>query len=331
MFVVIDSLELRRVFEDLSPILRGAKDGATLGFAVENHVFSITYKGGLVYERRFACEEAGPVYITVLYRDIAAFLPSKELVTIYFADNHVEIKTSNFSTILVQAYGETMPYKERNKDFKPCDAEMYEMLTKSFSELSPVSKTLKYESSILLLPPRAICKYATVWLEVPFKGYSTSIGLRELKAVANFQPKRYSVSEGVVEFQNGSAILAVPCNNVGTIKTCKDIIRNPQSPIPIPVIPVTAEVQAFSRAVSGECSVTFYTDGYKLSYSSNTFSLSRTLGLCEGEVIYTLDTFAEYLPMIFRLLDGKEAQFIKADNAVMFEVPNQLRLLHSIV
>lgn len=330
MLAVVPAGEFRRVFSDLKPILRFQQDGAILGFSIEQHLLKVTCKTGIIYERQFACEPEGPLYVTVIYRDISEFLPGKGTVQLDISDTAVEVRATGFSTTFTKAYGEVLPYKPRCQDTRPLPKTLFPMLARVYGELSVVSKTLKTESSILLQPPAAICKYSTIWLEVPFEGFSTSIGLREVRTVANFEPESYGVAQGIVEFRKGPAVLAIPCNEVENVKLCEDVLVQPAKPLPLYSASVLPKVTQFSRAVSGACQLAFFSDGYKLTYKSNVFSLECVLGNCT-EYYYTLDTYAEYLPMIFRLIDEAQAFLTVGRNAVMIEVPGSLRLLHSIV
>ena len=72
-------------------------------------------------------------------------------------------------------------------------------------------------------------------------------------------------------------------------------------------------------------------DGYIVSYKNNEVEMSVSAGPCTGSCLYTLDTYTEYLMMIFHLIGESKAQLVVGDNAVMLEVPGKLRLLHSIV
>lgn len=330
MQAIIDAKELKRMFVDLRPILKNSMDGGLLGFNVEDNQLIVTCKNGIIYERKFACDVTGPIYSTVIYRDIADMLPTEGLAVISVSEKSVEMRTSEFSTSFVAAYGEIKPYVRRCRDQKQCRQETYAKLASAFRELSPVSKSLKSESSVILRPPFAICKYPTIWLEVPFEGFSTSIGVRELRTIANFNPKYYAASDEAIEFFNGSALLAVPISPVGDVLSTKDILQNPQPPRQLSGLAPLEKALSFARTVKGACKLTYYTDGYKVTYKNQEVEMAFSVGPCM-DPIYTLDTYTEYLQMLFRLTQDKTAYLTVASNAIMIEVPGELRLIHSIV
>lgn len=329
MQVVLNARELRAMFSNLRPILRNSVDGGLLGFAIERHVLTVTCKNGVVFEQKFACEPEGPMYSTVIYRDIAELLPREGEVTLDVSEKQVHIKADQFSTIFTAAYGEVRPYTARIGQYKPCKGSTYQGLASAFAELNAVAKTLKREYSVLLVPPVAICKYPSVWLELAYEGISTSIGTRELRTIANFNPKFYGSTDEVVEFVNGSAMLAFPLNPVGECRTCSQVISNPSEPYPLQLISDLESVQSFARAVHGPCRLSFFPDGYSVQYKNQEVEMRLYIGDCHEECYYTLDTYTEYLMMVFRLIKEKQASLVVGDNAVMLEVANELRLLHS--
>lgn len=331
MQVIVEARDLRRMFSDLRPVLKQSLDGGLLGINVENGFLIFTAKAGLIYERRFPCTVPGPAYATVLFKDIADFLPNQGPAAIDIEEKAVSIRTAQFSTTLASAYGEVRPYVRRCKDPKPVQTGTYLKLAQIFQELAPVSRSLKSESSIIFEPPFAICKYPTVWLEVPYSGFTTSISSKELRTIANFNPKHFALGEDAVEFHNGAAILAAPRTPVGQTTNCTDILKDPEPAKPLPTFGCLEECTSLSRAAKGPCKLTCYSDGWRVYYKNQEVELSFSVGQCSNPY-YTLDTHVEYLTMIFRLL-GEEVQgyFTKASNAVMFEVPGVFRLLHSII
>lgn len=331
MQVVVEARELKSMFTHIRPILRNAMDGGLMGFAVENHVLTVTCKNGIIFEQKFAVELDGPIYSTVIYRDVAELLPGSGQATVDISEKAVMLATPTFSTTFVAAYGEVRPYARRVIDYAPCKGADYKRIASAFAELSPVAKSLKRESSVILSPPHAICKYPTVWLEVAFKGLTTSIGTRELRTIANFNPKYYGVTESAVEFINGASMMAFPITPVGEVSTCKQIIVEPSAPMKLSSIPALQDVLSFARAVHGACRLSFFSDGYVIQYKNQEVEMQLHIGDCKGERYITLDTYTEYLGMMFKLIEDKEAYVIYGKNAIMLEVPNELRLLHSII
>ena len=297
MQVVLNAKEFKSMFSTLRPILRNAADGGLLGFSVSQHVLSVTCRNGVIFEQKFACEQDGPMFVTVLYRDISDLLPGTGEVYVDLSEKLVHIKADGFTTTLLSAYGQVSPYRKRVQNYKQCDAKDYLRLARAFQELNAVAKTLK----------------------------------RDLRTIANFEPKLYGVAEDAIEFLNGSALLAYPLNKVGECKTCKDILVNPSEPKTLHVLESVENIQAMTRVVRGPCKVSFYTDGYIVSYKNNEVEMSVSAGPCTGSCLYTLDTYTEYLMMIFHLIGESKAQLVVGDNAVMLEVSGKLRLLHSIV
>lgn len=331
MQVTVDSKDLRRMFADLRPVLKQALDGGLLGINVEGGFLIFTAKAGIIYERRFPCNVPGPAYATVLYKDISDFLPNTGPALIDIEEKAVSIRTAQFSTTFKAAYGEVRPYVRRCKDPKPVLSGTYLKLAQNFGELAPVSRGLKTESSVVLKPPFAICKYPTIWLEVPYAGFVTSISQKELRTIANFNPKYYALGEDAVEFQNGPAILAVPRSPIGDVKNCSQILVDPSPAVPLPDFNPQEQCASLARAAKGPCKLTCCADGWKVFYKNQEVEMAFSVGQCT-KPYYTLDTHVEYLTMLFRLL-GVEAAgyFTKASNAVMFEVPGVFRLLHSII
>lgn len=331
MQVIVESRDLRRMFSDLKPILSRSLDGGLLGVCVENGTLIFTAKSGLIYERRFPCSEQGPVHATVIFRDIAEFLPAEGPAVLDISEKVVSIRTAQFATTMTAAYGDVTPYVRRCSDPKKVTPGAYLKLAQMFGELAPVSRSLKQESSVLLSDGFAICKYPTIWLEVPYEGFTTSISTKELRTVANFNPKHCAVSDEAVEFQNGSALLAVPRTPLSETKRCTDILANPRAPMPLPGYGCLENCTVLSRSVKGPCKLTCYTDGWRVSYKDDRVELSFSVGTCGGNS-YTLDTYVEYLPMLFRLLgEEQDNKLIVADNAVMFESNDRFRLVHSIL
>lgn len=331
MQVTVESRDLRRMFADLRPVLRGSLDGGQLGINVEGGFLIFTAKAGIIYERRFPCNDPGPIYATVIYKDISDFLPGDGPATLDITDKSVGIRTARFSTTFASAYGEVKPYVRRCSDPKPVQAGTYLKLAQLFGELSPVSKSLKSESSVVLQPPCAVCKYPTVWLELPYAGFQTSISTKELRTIANFNPKHCAVGDDAVEFYNGSALLAIPRTPVAKAKTCDEILKNPGEPLQLYSTGCLEHCVSLARAAKGPCKLTCCSDGWYVAYKNQEVEMSFSVGQC-SDPYYTLDTYVEYLPMLFRLL-GEEitGYFVKADNAVMFEVPGVFKLLHSII
>ncbi len=331
MQVTVEAKDLRRMFADLKPVLRNSMDGGLLGLAVENGFLIFTAKSGIVYERRFPCQQQGPMSVTVIYRDIADFLTGGGPAVLDISEKSVTIRTAQFSTTFPPAYGEVQPYQKRCQDPKQVTPGIYLKLAQTFGELSTVSRALKKESSILLSDGFAICKYPTIWLEVPYNGFTTTISTKELRTIANFNPKYCAVSDEAAEFYNGSALLAVPRSPLATVKNCGEILVNPSAPMPLPRYGCLEECTSLSRTVKGNCKLTACKDGWRVQYKSQDVEMAFSVGQCLHSY-YTLDTYVEYLVMLFRLLgDEQEAYLVKADNAVMFEVPGRFRLVHSIL
>lgn len=330
MQVVVDAAKLKRMFRELKPILHRSDDGGLLGIFVDNNVLTITCKNGIIYERQFATDAQGSVAVTVIYRDLSELLPSSGLALLTLSDRAVMISTSEFSTTLQAAYGEVTPYKRRCSSFKNISSAKLVTLAQMFTVLSPVSRTLKTESSVLLTSEVAICKYPSVWLEIPFTDFSTSIGVRELRVIASFSPRSVGVADDAIEFLNDSALLAIPITPVGIVTTCNSIMRNPKPAIRFHSEDVSAQVASFSRSVSGSCKLTFCVGGTILSYKSQTVEMCYNLG-DTSEPIYTLDTYTEYLQMIFRFIIGKDVELTVADNVVMLSVQNEFKLIFAII
>lgn len=330
MQVVVDAGKLKRMFRELKPILRKSDDGGILGMFVDNNIFTVTCKSGIIYERQFATDAHGSVAVTVLYRDLSDLLPTSGVAMITLSDKAVMVTTPEFSTTLQAAYGEVTPYKRRCTKFKNISATKLVDAAQMFASLSPVAKTLKMETPILLTSQVAIIKYPSVWLELPFTDFATSIGVRELRTVASFGPRSVGIADDAIEFLSDSALLAIPITPVGSVSTCRDILRNPQSPVGFFLGDFAVQVTSFARSVSGACKLTICKSGAILNYKSNTVEMHYCLGNVD-EPIYTLDTFTEYLQMIFRYLSEQEAELTVADNVVMFSVHDKFKLLFATI
>lgn len=330
MQVIVDAAQLKRMFRELKPVLRNASDGGLLGMSLRGNVLTVTCKNGLIYQRRFATDSSGTAVVTVLYRDLSELLPSDGIAVVLLSDKAVMISTPEFTTTLQAAYGEVTPYRQRCESFKQIQAAKLNNLASMFASLAPVSRTMKSESSVLLTSEVAICKYPSIWLEVPFTDFATSIGVRELRTIANFGPRSVGISGDAIEFKNDAALLAVPITQVGVVKTCTQILRSPEPEVKIANIDIAERAASFARSVSGACKLTFCADGYILSYRSNNVEMSCNIGDVSAP-IYTLDTYTEYLQMIFKLIAGEQAYLTKAQNAVMLSVPGKLRLLFATI
>ncbi len=331
MQVTVELKDLRRMFIDLKPILKNSMDGGLLGITIENGSIVFTAKSGIIYERRFPCDQQGPMFATVVYRDISDFLTGDGLALLDVAEKAVSIRTAQFSTTFPSAYGEVRPYQRRCSDPKKVTPGLYLKLAQMFGELSVVSRAMKAESSVLLSDGFAVCKYPTIWLEVPYTGFSTSISTKELRTIANFSPRHCAVSSEAAEFYNGSALLAVPVTPIGTVKSCAEVLKDPAPPMKLPSYTALEECVSLARTVKGACKLTCCADGYRVGYKSQEVEMAFSVGPCNSPY-YTLDTYVEYLAMLFRLIgEEQEVYFIKATNAVMFESPNRFRLVHSIL
>lgn len=331
MQVVLDAKPVKAMFANIKPILRNSMDGGIIGFSLDKNVLTVTCKNGIIFEQRFPCDAIGPLMVTVLYRDISELLPNQGTVTLDLSEKYVHLMSESFTTTFLAAYGEVRPYTRRIAEYKPCKASMYKTLASAFSELGAVAKSLKRESSVLLMPGRAICKYPTIWLEVAHNGLTTSMSVKDLRTIANFNPKSYGYTNEAVEFVNGNSLIVFPVVPVGECKTCKDVIVNPRDPKQLAILDTLETLQSFTRAVQGPCKLTFYSDGYSVQYKSQEVEMTIRMGNCSGECYYTLDTYTEYLGMLFRLTSGRATHLYVGENAVMFEVPGELRLLHSII
>lgn len=330
MQVTVEARDLRRMFADLRPIMRNALDGGLLGICVENNTLICTANSAIVYERRFPCEVSGPIYSTVVYRDISEFLPGEGTATITISEKSVDIRTDHFSTSFPPAYGEIRPYVRRCSDPKQVPSGTYLKLVQKFQELAPVSKSMKQDAPIYLCDGFAVCKYPTIWLEVPYSGFQSSISARDLRTIANFNPKHFAVGEEAVEFYNNAAILAVSKAPTGVQKRAEEVLVNPSTPFQLPAYGCLEQSANLARVAKGPCKLTCCADGWRVSYQSQQVELSFSVGSCDAPY-YTLDTFVEYLPMLFKLLGENAGLLTVAQNAVMFEVPNQFRFIHSII
>lgn len=330
MLVVVDTRELKEMFNDIKPILKPIGEGALLGVSLSKQVLRFTARNGLVYTKSFYVEGDGPYNVTVLYQDISEMLPSSGVATLDLEPVFVGIKTQQLSTTLRLANGIVSEYNTDLTEFRPCDAALYKRISDNFALLSPVAKSLGQETSAIMAPPYAVLKYSTVWLQTPFEGFDSLLSLRDLKAIAAFNPSELAISETAIEFKRRSAFLAVPKSPTQKTTTVIDILKNPSKPINLFPSNPLADVQKFTRSVgAGACKLLFYADGYEVKVDNSRYQCQFAHGDCT-KLLYTLPTYLEYLPMLFRIFPMKSAQLVIGTNAVAVS-EEKTTLLHSVV
>ena len=330
MLVTVDAKELKEMFSDIKPILKSIQEGALVGVSLSDHILTFTVRNGLVYTKTFVVEATGPYSITVLYQDLSEMLPASSTAQLDLEPVFVGVKTKNLNTLLVRANGIISPYASELQGFQKCDTALYTRLANNFTLMSPVSKSLGVESSAILAPDYAILKYSTVWLQIPFNDFTSSISLRDLRSIAAFKPAEVAVSETAVEFKRRTALLAIPRTPLQSTTSVKDVIKDPERPIQLFRSNPLTDIQKFVRSVgSGACVLLFYTDGYEVQVENPRYNCSFRHGDCTQH-IYSLHTYLEYLPMLFRIFPMQSAVLTKGSNAIAIS-EERTTLLHSIV
>lgn len=330
MLVIVDAKSIRDLFRDIKPIYRSTHEGALMGWDLSNHQLTITCRNGATYQRRITVEQSGPYAITVLYRDLSELLPGSGTVQLDLQPLYIGIQAPSMQTTLTQAYGILSKYTPRGIDFRPCQSGYIQWLQAKLADMGPVAKTLKAEASLICYPPHAILKYSTMWLQADFGLFNSSMSLSDLKAVANFKPTEFAVTNEVIEFQRRDAILALPRTNVDSCKGVADVLKNPSEPRRLWGADLVAEMQKFQRAVgTGPCTLRFYTDGYQVEVDTPAFRCSKAFGNCTQH-IYSLSTYTEYLTMLFRLFDMSDTYLTVGSNAISIS-QDGLTLLQSVL
>lgn len=327
MLVRVNAAELKTVFRDVKPILKSIKQGATLGFTVENHILYITCVNGIVYEQQLASEATGPYYLTVLYQDLSELLPGTGVVDLDLAPCYVEVRSAAMSATLPVANSVISRYKRRCDSPSPIDPATVKQWARLYAETAPVAKALGREAPIIFKPPYAVLKFPTFWLQLANTCLETTMGLSELKAVAEFAPTSVGSSSEVLEFYRGSAVLALPRNATDSCKSIDDMVGDHTAAKVVRGASYLPKVQQFLRSVgAGECRCHFYTDGISLAVHRPTVQSSLRVGTCTDSIL-EIPTFLEYVQMLFKLFADAPITVTEGKTSVRLKSPEVDALL----
>lgn len=330
MLIRIDASELKAVFKDIKPIFKGAQDGALMGFTVENHILYITCSNGVVYEQQISSEQPGPYTLTVLYQDLSEILPGRGVVELDLSPLFVGVKGEAMSSVLQQANGIVSRYKRRCDSFSKIEPERIKQWARLFSETAPVAKSIQREAPVIFKPPYAIMKFPAFWLQLPNEMLNTVMDLKDLKAVAEFSPTEFGVTQDVIEFKRGSALLAIARNEMASCTYVGDMLSDHNSPAVLEGGVYLPKIQQFLRSVGpGACRCHFYTTGIDLVVSRPRVQSSLKAGRCETPIT-TIPTFLEYVQMFFKLCGDSAITITKGKASVCLRTQT-LSMLLSIV
>lgn len=330
MLIHVNASELRAVFRDVKPIFKGAQDGALMCFTVENHILYITCTNGVVYEQQIASEHPGPYTLTVLYQDLSEILPGRGVIELDLSPLFVGVRGESMSSTLQQANGMVSRYKRACQAFTKIATGEVKQWAQLFSDTSPVSKSMQREAPVIFKPPFAIMKFPAFWLQVPNQVLDTVMDLKELRAVAEFAPTEFGVTNDAIEFKRDTAILAVPRNSIGSCKCVDDLTVDHGPPQTLLGGNYLPKVQQFLRSVGpGACRCHFYASGVDLEVSRPRVQSSYKLGTCDTPIT-TVPTFLEYVQMFFKLCGEAPITITEGKSSVCLRTP-RLCMLLSIV
>ena len=330
MLIHVNASELKTIFKDIKPIFKNATDAALMGFTVEKHIIYVTCSNGVVYEQQLASEHPGPYSLTVLYQDLSELLPGRGVVELDLSPLFVGVRSEFMSATLQQANGMISRYRRRGEDFRKISTSEVKSWARLFSETAPVAKSLQREAPVIFKPPYAVMKFPAFWLQLPNETLDTVMPLNELKAVAEFAPTEFSVSEDALEFKRGSAILAVPRNSVDSCKFVGDMLADHCPPKVFEGGSYLTKVQQFLRSVGpGSCRCHLYESGLDLEVNRPRVQSSLKVGKCAGPIT-TLPTFLEYVQMFFKLCGEASITITFGDRSLCMSTTS-LSMLLSVV
>lgn len=212
MRATVNGKALKSVFIDIAGILKKYDRAKVVGIETAKTAITFTVDTGSCYVRTLeisSVSDAVNMTLTVMFSDLAYFIPTKEDVTIDITECYVELITSKSDMLLQVGDSIVAPYQPRKGKIVDLDYGILRKAVKLFTSTQDLQKAYGRDFAVSFYGEWALMRSPTVWIHTKAQGLRCALSLEQMRSIVSFQPTFVEESDRL-EFHKEGALLSVP-------------------------------------------------------------------------------------------------------------------------
>lgn len=212
MRATVSGKALKSVFIDIAGILKRYDRAKVLGIETTKSSITFTVDTGSCYVRTLDIKpisDAMNMSLTVMFSDLAYFIPAKEDITLDITEYYVELITSKSSMLMQIGDSIVAPYQPRKGKIVDLDYGVLRKAVRLFTSTQDLQKAYNRDFAVSFYKDWALMRSPTVWIHTKAQGLRCVLSLEQMRSIVSFQPTFVEESDRL-EFHKEDAILSIP-------------------------------------------------------------------------------------------------------------------------
>lgn len=212
MRATVSGKALKSVFVDIAGILKRYDRAKVVGIETTKATITFTVDTGSCYVRTLditPVADAVNMSLTVVFSDLAYFIPTKEDVTLDIAEYYVQIITSKSDVLLQIGDSIVAPYQPRKGKIVDLDYGILRKAVKLFTSTQDLQRAYSRDFAVSFYGDWALMRSPIVWIRTKAQGLRCVLSLEQMRSIVSFQPSFVEESDRL-EFHKEGALLSIP-------------------------------------------------------------------------------------------------------------------------
>lgn len=300
----VSGKELRSVFIDMASLFKKYDRAKAVGISTTHNSITFTLDTGTCYTRTIDMKPVSDVInmeLTILFADLAHFIPVKTDVLIELSEYHAIIVSGKTKLSLQVGESIVTSYVPRKGTVVDLDYGALKKAAKIFMSTQDLQKAYRKDFSVNFYGEWALMKAPTVWIRTRSQGLKCILSLEQLRSIVTYQPEFVEESDRL-EFHKGQAILSVPRITPTDSDNFKPLIAGMPHISTVNMEGVVKELLEIKRSVGiVDAEIHLHQEGFNIKVSRGGISLEETYNVTGSSVYsfrYQLDLFTMALNLL---------------------------------
>ena len=304
MRATVSGKALKSVFIDIAGILKRYGRAKVLGIETTKTSITFTVDTGSCYVRTLDIKpiaDAMNMSLTVMFSDLAYFIPTKEDVTLDITEYYVELTTSKSSMLMQIGDSIVAPYQSRKGKIVDLDYGVLRKAVKLFTSTQDLQKAYNRDFAVSFYNDWALMRSPTVWIHTKAQGLRCVLSLEQMRSIVSFQPTFVEESDRL-EFHKEGALLSIPKVLPAEADTFEQHITGMKLSSVLLMHDVVKDLLEMKRALGvTQAEISLHEVGFSLRMSKGGITVSRDYNKTGDSVFrfrYMLDIFIMSLSLL---------------------------------
>jgi hypothetical protein len=281
----------------MAALLRKYDRAKVFGIEISRDKVTFTVDTGMCYMRSIPVvggKDIVNINLTILFSDIAHFIPTRTDVTLDITEYYMCIVTQKSQLTLQVGESIVAPYVPRKGTLIDLDYGKLRNALRVFNSTVDLQKAYSRDFAITLYGDWALLKSPTVWIRTRSHGLKCILSLDQLKSIVTFQPEFVEESDRL-EFHKGDAILSLPRLTPTESDKFVKHVEGMRQVSTVVMQGVVKELLEVKRAIGvAEAEIHLHEQGFYLKITKGGISLEESYNRTGNSVFsfrYMLDIF----------------------------------------